>query len=243
VALSRRERRGAAGRARLSSGVRELFEIACRPPWLLATFRLPQRLVSWSLNRPGFVRADTVAWLQVSNADLPIDVDPTGVLESRLREKDIVDAVGLMTARDIREYVVARSDEGGTAVDVLLTLGLGNAVTIDAMGRPIDSVREAERVGTINALVACAQPLSDGALLEAISVAAAARTAALLADDGRSIGTGTDCLAIACPIDGPQQTFAGLHTEIGKRIAATVFRAAREGRRAWEREQPQEVRP
>jgi len=219
--------------------VGQLFEIECRPPWLRATFRSPQRIVSWSLNRPGFVRADTVAWLQVSNADLPIDVDPRGLLESRLREEGIAEAVGLMTARDIREYVVARSDEADAAVaavHVLVTLGLGNAVTVDAMGRPIDSVREAERVGTINALVACAQPLSDGALLEAISVAAAARTAALLAGDGASIGTGTDCLAIACPIDAPEETFAGLHTEIGKRIASTVFRATREGRFAWERE-------
>jgi adenosylcobinamide amidohydrolase len=216
--------------------VSQLFEIECRPPWLRATFRSPQRIVSWSLNRPGFVRADTVAWLQVSNADLPIDVDPKGLLESRLREGGMGEAVGLMTARDIREYVVARSDEADAAVHVLVTLGLGNAVTVDAMGRPIDSVREAERVGTINALVACAQPLSDGALLEAISVAAAARTAALLAGDGASIGTGTDCLAIACPIDEPEETFAGLHTQIGKRIASTVFRATREGRLAWERE-------
>jgi adenosylcobinamide amidohydrolase len=223
--------------------VSQLFEIECRPPWLLATFRLPQRIVSWSLNRPGFVDADTVAWLQVKNADLPIDLDPKRFLESRLREKGIVDAVGLMTARDIREYVVARSDEDAAAVDTLLTLGLGNAVAIDAMGRPIDSVREAERVGTINALVACAQPLSDGALLEAISVAAAARTAALLADDGGSIGTGTDCLVIACPIDGPQEAFAGLHTEIGKRIASAVFRATREGRRVWERERAGALRP
>jgi adenosylcobinamide amidohydrolase len=223
--------------------VSQLFEIECRPPWLIATFRTPQRIVSWSLNRPGFVRADTVAWLQVSNADLPIDVDPKDLLESRLREEGIREAVGLMTARDVRQYVVVRSDEGDTAVDALVTLGLGNAVTVDALGRPIDFVREADRVGTINALVACSQPLSDGALLEAISIAAAARTAALVTGDGGSIGTGTDCLAIACPIDGRREAFAGLHTEIGKRIASAVFRATREGRRAWEREQPGALRP
>jgi adenosylcobinamide amidohydrolase len=216
--------------------VSRLFAIECRPPWLLARFRFQQRIVSWSLNRPGFVRSETVAWLQVRNADLPIGRDPKRFLESRLADDGIGDAVGLMTARDIREHVVARSGEGPSAVEALVTLGLGNAVTLDATGRPAAVAREPERVGTINALVACRRPLSDAALLEAMSVATAARTAALLADGGRAIGTGTDCFAIACPIDGGCEVFAGLHTEIGTSIAAAVFRATRDGRRAWERE-------
>jgi adenosylcobinamide amidohydrolase len=153
--------------------VSRLFAIACRPPWLLARFRTPQRIVSWSLNRPGFVVAGAVAWLQVKDADLPIGLDPKSFLESRLVDEGLGDAVGLMTARDIRAY----------------------------------------------------------------EVASAARTAALLADDGRAIGTGTDCIAIACPAGETRETFAGLHTAIGTNIASAVFRAARAGRRAWEREQ------
>jgi adenosylcobinamide amidohydrolase len=223
--------------------VSRLFEIACRPPWLLARFGSPQRIVSWSLNRPGFVASDTVAWLQVKNADLPIGLDPKRFLESRLVDEGLAEAVGLMTARDIREYAVASAGEGVYAVDTLVTLGLGNAVTLDPTGRPVAVAREAEPVGTINALVACSQPLGDGALLEAMSVATAARTAALLADDGRAIGTGTDCLAIACPMGGTPDIFAGLHTEIGTSIAAAVYRATREGRRVWEREQVAARRP
>jgi adenosylcobinamide amidohydrolase len=217
--------------------VSRLFAIACRPPWLLARFRTPQRIVSWSLNRPGFVVAGAVAWLQVKDADLPIGLDPKSFLESRLVDEGLGDAVGLMTARDIRAYEVASAGEGECAVDTMVTLGLGNAVTLDPAGRPVSGAREAEPVGTINALVACSQPLHDGALLEAISVASAARTAALLADDGRAIGTGTDCIAIACPAGETRETFAGLHTAIGTNIASAVFRAARAGRRAWEREQ------
>ncbi len=214
-----------------------LFAIACRPPWLLARFRTPQRIVSWSLNRPGFVVAGAVAWLQVKDADLPIGLDPKSFLESRLVDEGLGDAVGLMTARDIRAYEVGSAGEGECAVDTMLTLGLGNAVTLDPAGRPVSGAREAEPVGTINALVACSQPLDDGALLEAISVATAARTAGLLADDGRAIGTGTDCIAIACPAGETRATFAGLHTAIGTNIASAVFRATRAGRRAWEREQ------
>jgi adenosylcobinamide amidohydrolase len=223
--------------------VSRLFAIECRPPWLVARFRSPQRIVSWSLNRPGFVVSDTVAWLQVKNADLPIDRDPKRFLESRLVDEGLDDAVALMTARDIRTYDVASAGEGDCAVETLVTLGLGNAVTVDHTGRPIAVAREAEPVGTINALVACSQPLGDGALLEAISVSTAARTAALLADHGRAIGTGTDCLAIACPAAQAREIFAGLHTEIGTNIASAVFRATLAGRRAWERERAGTPRP
>ncbi len=220
-----------------------LFAIECRPPWLLARFRSPQRIVSWSLNRPGFARSDTVAWLQVKNADLPIGVDPKRFLESRLVDEGLDDAVALMTARDIRAYEVAVAGEADYAVETMVTLGLGNAVTVDPTGRPAAVAREAEPVGTINVLVACSQPLGDGALLEAISVATAARTAALLADDGRAIGTGTDCIAIACPTSEARGIFAGLHTDVGANIASAVFRATRDGRHAWEREQAAPPRP
>jgi adenosylcobinamide amidohydrolase len=223
--------------------VSRLFAIECRPPWLLARFRSPQRIVSWSLNRPGFAESDTVAWLQVKNADLPLGLDPKRFLESRLADAGLGDAVALMTARDVRAYEVARAGEGDGAVDTMITLGLGNAVTVDLTGRPVAVAREAEPVGTINALVACSRPLGDGALLEAISVATATRTAALLAGGGRAIGTGTDCLAIACPPGEAFEVFAGLHTEIGTNIATAVFRATRDGRRGWEREQGVAERP
>jgi adenosylcobinamide amidohydrolase len=223
--------------------VSDLFAFECRPPWLLARFRSPQRIVSWSLNRPGFVVSDTVAWLQVKNADLPIGLDPKSLLESRLGDEGLGDAVALMTARDIRAYEVASAGEGDRAVETMVTLGLGNAVALDPAGRPHAVAREAEPVGTINALVACSQPLGDGALLEAISVATVARTAALLTDGGRAIGTGTDCIAIACPVAEKREIFAGLHTEIGTNIASAVFRATRDGRRAWEREQAVAPRP
>lgn len=211
-----------------------LLAIECRPPWLIARFACRQRMASWSLNRPGVVEADTVAWLQVKDADLPAGADPLELLERRLAEQGLDDAVGLMTARNIRNHHYASSIGDGVAVEALVTLGLTNATHLDAIGRPAS--QPAETVGTINTLVALSCPLSEGAMLEAMSVATMARTAALLAENGTMVGTGTDCVVIACP-GGPDATvFAGLHTAVGQHVTATVYAATRLARERWEGE-------
>ncbi len=211
-----------------------LFDLACRPPWLVARFALPQRILSWSLNRPGLTEADSVAWLQVRDADLPPEVDPRELLDRRLAEQGLGEAVGLMTARDVRHHRRVFSGEDGLGVEALVTLGLTNGVGLDEAGRASDFT-PLSPVGTINALIALSRPLSEGAMLEAISIAATARTAALLSGAGRIVGTGTDCLVIACPRRAADQAvFAGLHTAIGRQITTAVFQATRQARLDWE---------
>ncbi|MBS0240182.1 MAG: adenosylcobinamide amidohydrolase [Proteobacteria bacterium] len=76
--------------------------------------------------------------------------------------------------------------------------------------------------------------LSNGAaLVEAITIAAQARTTAIL--DSRVsrsgvviTGTGTDCIVVSAPLGGSVR-FAGLHTAIGEAIGASVYRAMRDG--------------
>lgn len=211
-----------------------LSTIECQPPWLIARFADRQRVASWSLNRPGIVEADTVAWLQVFDADLPLRVDPLDLLERRLADRGLSDAVGLMTAREIRHHHFASSIGGGVAVEALVTLGLTNGAELDATGYPAD-IQAPETVGTINTLVALSRPLSDGAMLEAMSIATMARTAALLADGGKVAGTGTDCVVVTCPTGAEAETFAGLHTAIGRHITAAVFQATRQAKDRWER--------
>jgi len=213
--------------------MKSLLTTECRPPWLIARFEQRQRLVSWSLNRPGFVEADTVAWLQVSDADLPIGEDPKAFLERRLAEQNIMDAVGLMTAREVQYHHLASSGDHNSVVETLVTLGLTNGVELDSMGRQTN-VQTNEAVGTINMLIAVSLPLTEGAMLEALSIATMARTAALLTANRKIVGTGTDCIVVACPIRPTGETFAGLHTDIGQHITMSVFQALGQALREWE---------
>lgn len=212
-----------------------LLDIDLSPPWLIARLPGPHRMAGWSLNRPGLTMAECVAWLEVRDADLPLGLDPLDLLERRLAERGLENAAGLMTARDVRRHCLAISADDAVRAEALVTLGLTNGSILDERGWPSGPVG-AFPVGTINLLVALSAPLSDGALLEALSLAATARTAALLADGGRIVGTGTDCILVACPPAAGGQRFAGLHTAVGRHLAAAVFQAGFAARREWEAE-------
>jgi adenosylcobinamide amidohydrolase len=189
-------------------------------------------MMSWSLNRPGEVRADTIAWVQVVNADLPTGIDAREFLEHRLTEHGLRDAVGLMTARDVRCHHTASVTRDGATVETVVTLGLSNGMTFDADRRVAD-VGLKKAVGTINLVVAASIPLCATAMLEAISIASVARTAALLEGDGQIVATGTDCIIVACPDVNGGATFVGLHTALGKLIAEAVFEVTWQAKRLW----------
>ncbi|HEV3193757.1 MAG TPA: adenosylcobinamide amidohydrolase, partial [Polyangiaceae bacterium] len=85
--------------------------------------------------------------------------------------------------------------------------------------------------------------LSALALLEALAIAAEARTAAILevgvasSRSGKpATGTGTDCIVIASPKARAGAPYAGKHTDIGAAIGAAVLDAVRVGARAWQNE-------
>lgn len=78
---------------------------------------------------------------------------------------------------------------------------------------------------------------TGAALVEAITIAAQARTTTILdsrvSRSGVAItGTGTDCIVVSAPLGGSVR-FTGLHTAIGEAIGASVYRAMRDGIATW----------
>lgn len=192
-------------------------------------------MLSWSLTRPGFVIASSVAWLHVRDDDLPLDVDPALFLEKRMAAEGHGNAVHLMTSRDVRNHHTAQAVSGAVGAACLATVGLGNA------GRVGEHPATNASVGTINLLAHVDRPLSSAAMIEAISIATQARTAAVIDLDWRPngiavTGTGTDCIVVAAPCDDGGEKFAGLHTDVGAALGRAVYDAVRQGGHVWIRE-------
>ncbi len=217
------------------------FAIDLAPPWLVARFREPQRMLSWAVARPGRQVCDRVAWLEVANADLSRDVDPAAFLMQRMAARGLAGAIGLMTSTPLATYQLATAMRDGVGAACLMTLGLGNAERIgQRRSSAVDVGEGAPAIGTINALCHLAVPLTEPAMLEALSIATQARTAAILdrryaaaSGGGAVTGTGTDCLVIACPATGIDQPFAGLHTSIGEALGAAVLTATARAMDDW----------
>lgn len=212
-------------------GAPPLFDVRCERPWLVASFAQAQAMLSWAMARPGFCVAQQVAWLEVRGADISVEVDAFALLRERLTGAGLDDAVAMMTSRDVRRGHVADAVSGGVTARCLATVGFSNA------GRVGAGLARAG-VGTINLLAAVSAPLSEAALVEALSIATEARTAAVMdlgwRVDGKVVtGTGTDCVVMAAPADGEAAPFAGLHTKVGAALGAAVYAAVTAGGREW----------
>jgi adenosylcobinamide amidohydrolase len=212
------------------------FEIECRRPILALRFAEPQRMLSWSISRPGFATAPSVAWFEVTDADLPIDCDPVKILTDRLARENLADAVGLMTACDVRAYRAYGETVDGVTATVVTTVGLGNG---EFVGRRRFAPRPdgAPHAGTINTFVHVSVPLCDEALVEMIAIAAQARTVAVLETTLRRgsevvTGTGSDCIVVASPPGGTVR-YAGLHTAVGEAVGAAVMQVTRGAASRW----------
>ncbi len=224
------------------------FTATLAAPWLTARFRRPQKMLSWAVQRPGLREADTVAWLQVRNADLPRGVDPAAFARARAAEAGLGDAVILMTSASVRHHHMRVVDHDDVNAACLMTLGLSNAERVGARhAATSDETGDAVAVGTINALCHVSAPLSDPALVEALSVATQARTTAILAygyerfpGGGAVTGTGTDCLVLACPLAAPEAegAYAGLHTAVGEALGAAVLEVTHAAMGDWLRRNP-----
>ncbi len=204
---------------------------------LVVPFAQPHRALSWAVSGGGFRRVRTVVWRQVGDAELARGIDPERLLAAALAP--FPDPIGLLTARDIHRFDDVTLGEGNLTARCVATVGLGNAL---AIGDPPGPLRQ---VGTINLLCQLSRPLSDGALVEAISLATEARTAAMLAahvpsrrSTGWATGTGTDCIIVATPEGvGAGERYAGKHTSLGALIGQSVGAAVSRGIARWQAEQ------
>ena len=210
------------------------FDIECTRPWLVAHFSQPQRMVSWSLNRPGLVDASKVAWRQVGADDLTAGMDPVEWFAAKLDDAELSSAVGMMTSRDVGTYVHRTVRVEDVEAHAVVTLGLNNG---EHVGRRAGSPASA---GTINILCQVSLPLSDAALLEAASLVAQARTVALVEagyvrpGHGAAVtGTGTDCIVMAAPLSTEPSPYAGMHTAVGEAVGACVLGATGDALKQW----------
>ena len=194
----------------------------------------PSRVLSWAVLGGGLVAADRVVWLEVNNRELGPGVDPIDLARDRLAQRDLSGAVTFMTSHPVAGYQEVPLSREDLHCRCIATVGLGNA-------RRIGDPPGEGRLGTINVLVQLNKPLSDSALVEALAMAAEARTAACLEADlpspvsGRPItGTGTDCIAVACPIVAADPLrYAGKHTDVGAVIGQSVIAAVGAGIQNW----------
>ena len=204
-------------------------------PWLEMDLKRKMRVLSWSVNRPGFVEASRILWREVKNGDLPRFMNVHDWLDRELRNHGATDAVTFLTSRRISQFEEIAATVGRTTAHAVATVGLSNA---ERIGHRVDYSNR--NWGTINIAVRLNRGLTQAGLLEAMSIAVAARTAAVMEThlrlpSGVATGTGTDCIAIAAP-RGPSD-YAGMHTEIGEAIGRAVYDAVQVGARKWSLEQ------
>ncbi|MFG1402445.1 adenosylcobinamide amidohydrolase [Xanthobacter sediminis] len=222
----------------MKSPMCSLFSVEPARPLLVARFAHEQRMVSWSITRPGFVTARAVAWLEVRNADLTADLDVPQWFSARLAAAGLGAAVGLLTSRNVDHHHVAQCTVEGVTAACLVTLGLNNGERVGARFSPEAAARLS--AGTVNMLAAVDVPLTDAALLEASSIVVQARTRAILEADFRRpgaaeavSGTGTDCVVMSAPATGEGLPYAGLHTAVGEAVGAAALAATREAAAVW----------
>lgn len=212
--------------------------VAQTPGWLVARFATDQAMASWAIVGGGLRVARAVAWLQVCDGDLPEGLDAAAFLRGRLAAAGLDGAVGLLTTRRLDRYVDVTVGHGEVSARCIATVGIGNALRAgDLPGT--------SRFGTINVLCHVSAALAPEARLEALALAAEARTLAVReavvtsTRSGRpASGTGTDCIVIAAPACGSAEevSYAGKHTAIGHVIGAAVHEAIRRGVEDCQRE-------
>lgn len=207
------------------------MQVTLSRPWLEFDLGAEMRVLSWSVNRPGFVTARRIIWREVRNDDLSASLDVGDWLDEQLATINASDAVAFLTSRDVTRFTSASAKAGRCTAECVVTLGLSNA---ERVGHRV--IHPAGHWGTINIAVRVNCGLTRAGLIEAISIATQARTAAVMDLDlmlptGRATGTGTDCIAVAAR-PGPA-LYAGLHTDIGEALGAAVYKATLQAGRDW----------
>jgi adenosylcobinamide amidohydrolase len=199
-------------------------------------FGAPQRVLSWAPYRGGYCEAQSVAIWQVTNAQLPLHVDPLALVRTYMQQLD-ANGVGLLTSRSIDKVEVACAELAGISARAVVTAGLSNALCIGDTPGPL------RQLGTINSIVQTSVPLSLEAALECSSLVAEARTVAVLeaAEPSRrslqpATGTGTDCIVVCSPLGSTAESYAGKHTAVGHLVGTVALSALRAAVQRWSAE-------
>jgi adenosylcobinamide hydrolase len=202
---------------------------------LIVAFPTSYRVLSWAPLNGGLVEARTILNHQV-------DIHASSVLEPQMYLAALEQSlgvesltVGLMTGVLIERLVRTTLQVDAVTLECFATVGLSNALAVS------DPATYSDRPGTINIIVACNHPLAPPALVEAIQIVTEAKVQALYAAKIRSTvsdtfatGTGTDCVAVACPPGAPTYQYCGKHTHLGELLGRVVGQTMEEGLRRAE---------
>lgn len=202
------------------------------------SWRLPEayRTLSWAIHGGGLQTTRELLWMQVSNSDLSEGVCPKDYIVERLANKrDQTERLVFLTSAHLEFYQEIRISRGGMEAVAVATVGLGNSLRA---GDPNSWQGESRTI-----ILACAvnAHLTEGAMLEALSIMSEAKTAAIMEagilskQSGRlATGTGTDCQAIASTTQGPALAYSGKHTLIGSLIGEASMEVMALGVKAWQ---------
>ena len=199
---------------------------------LIVAFPTPYYVLSWAPLNGGLAEACTILNHQV-------DIHTSSVLEPQVSLAALVQflgvkdpTVGMMTGVSMERLVRTTLQVDAAMFECFATVGLSNALAVG------DQATYSERPGTINIIVACNHPLTPPALVEAVQIVTEAKVQALYAaqikstvSDTLATGTGTDCVAVACPPGAPPYQYCGKHTYLGELLGRVVGQALREGLR------------
>jgi adenosylcobinamide amidohydrolase len=210
-------------------------ELSACGRWLEVDLCTPHSTLGWTLIGGGRRQAHRVFWHQVSDVDLPPEVDARRLFEERRKERaGDTQGAGFLTGCLLAEFVEKRRGRDKLSARCIATVGLRNALRIGDPPSP-----GTISPGTINILLQTSFPLGECASLEALSLVVEARTLAVLearvpSGVGKTIatGTGTDCIVVASPFPSSMDSevcYSGKHTEFGYLIGACVYDAVSEG--------------
>lgn len=203
---------------------------AVRDHTLIVTFPERYQVVSWAPLGGGVIEARTILNHQVDIHE-PSPAEPDVYLDALARRLGVAfPAVGLMTGVLIERLVRKTMRHNSLEIECFATVGLSNAL---AAGDP---ATYEEHLGTINLIIAINHPITPPAMIEAVQLITEAKTAALMNANVRSTvsntlatGTGTDCVAFACPAGAPAYRYSGKHTKLGELLGTAVSAAMQAG--------------
>lgn len=201
-----------------------------REKTLIVTLPETYQVASWAPLGGGMVEARTILNHQVNIYEYPT-LEPESFLNKLAQQLGVdLPAVGLMTGVLMERLVRKTVQHADLTIECFATVGLSNALAVG------DLATYEEQLGTINCIVAINQSLAPAAMIEAVQIVTEAKVRALHTAGMKSTvsgvlatGTGTDCVAVACPTVGARYRYCGKHTKLGALIGQGVLSAVAEG--------------